>query len=147
MMLSPIDAARFLSAYKAMLETCAHRPLRGADDFAQARNAFFGNKTMLKKPPTADAEFLKAVATATFGQFIVCRHMARGTEMVGPEEQTFRVRGITTELRHMMDPWCIVDTAVMQFAGLWICDGLIQSHNIHIGPNMRKDILAKVRVA
>jgi len=102
---------------------------------------------MLKKPPTADAELLKAVATATFGQFIVCRHMARGTEMVGPEEQTFRVRGITTELRHMMDPWCIVDTAVMQFAGLWICDGLIQSNNIHIGPNMRKDILAKVRVA
>ena len=141
------DAARFLTAYKAMLEKSARRPLRDSHDFAQARNRFFGNKKTLKKPPTADTELRKALETALFGRFIVCRHMARGTEMVGPGDRIFRVRGITTELRHLMDSWVIVDTAVMEFSGIWICDGLIQSHNIHIGPNMRKDILAKIRAA
>ena len=147
MLLPPVDATRFLTAYKAMLETSAHRSLRGAHHYAEARNVFFGNKKTLKNPPTADTELLKALGTASFGQFMVCRHMARGTEMVGPRYQIFRVRGVTTELRHLMDPWVIVRTAIMQFAGIWICDGLIQSDNIHIGPNMRKDLLAKIRVA
>ena len=130
-----------------MLETSANRSLHGTQDYAQARNGFFGNKKALKNPPTTDTELLKALGTAAFGQFMVCRHMARGTEMVGPKDQIFRVRGITTELRHLMEPWVIVQTAVMRFAGMWICDGLIQSENIHIGPNMRKDFLAKIRVA
>ena len=147
MLLPPDAAARFVSTYKAMLETCARRPLSGAHDFAQARNAFFEKKKALKKPPTTEAELLKALGTASCGQFIVCRHMARGTEMVGPGDRIFRVRGVTTELRDLVDTWVIVDTAVMQFAGTWICDGLIQSHNVHIGPNMRKDLLAKSRIA
>lgn len=147
MLLPPIDAARFLTAYKAMLETSANRSLHGTHDYAQARNVFFRNKIALKHPPTADTELLKALGTASFGQFMVGRHMVRGTEMVGPKDQIFRVRGITTELRHLMEPWVIVQTAVMRFAGMWICDGLIQSENIHIGPNMRKDFLAKIRVA
>jgi len=147
MVLPPVDAARFLTAYKAMLETSAHRSLSGTHDYAQARNVFFGNMKTRKNPPTADGELLKAVGTASFGQFMVCRHMARGTEMVGGRDQIFRVRGVTTELRELVDPWVIVNTAVMQFAGIWICDGLIESHNIHIGPNMRKDLLAKIRVA
>jgi hypothetical protein len=147
MLLPPVDAARFLRAYKAMLETAAGRQLNGSNEFAEARNAFYANKGLRTKPPTADAELLKALTTASYGQFIVCRHMARGTEMVGPEDQMYRVRGITTELRDMIDNWVIVQTAVMQFTGIWICDGLIQSNNIHIGPNMRKDFLVKVRNA
>ena len=130
-----------------MLETSAGRALCSTQDYAQARNVFFGNKKHLKKPPTADVELLEAIRTASFGQFIVCRHMARGTEMVGPGDKIFRVRGVTTELRCLIDPWVVVDTAVMEFAGYWICDGLIQSNSIHIGPNMRKDLLAKIRGA
>jgi len=130
-----------------MLEAAAGRPLIGSHDWAEARNAFYGDQRLRKKPPTVDVELVKALQTASFGQFIVCRHMARGTEMVGPGDEVFRVRGVTTELRDMIDTWTIVHTAVMHFAGIWICDGLIQSNNIHIGPNMRKDLLAKVRTA
>lgn len=145
MLLPPVDAARFLSAYKAMLETAARRQLNGRNEFAEARNAFYANQELRTKPPTADAELLKALTTASCGQFIVCRHMARHTEMVGPGDQVYRVRGITTELREMIDSWMIIQTAVMQFNGIWICDGLIQSKNIILGANMRKDFLAKVR--
>jgi len=145
MLIAADDAAQFLTAYKAMLTRAAGRTLSDFPAFVRARDAFFENSALLERPPTCDPQLLDALRCACYGRFLICRHMARATEMIGPDDRAYRVRGLTTELRDLVDSWVVADTAVMQFKGTWICDGLIKSSNIHIGPNMRKDLLAKIR--
>lgn len=147
MLLPSTDAARFLAAYKELLQATAGQAITGIKQYTETRNAIFETKRLGRDLPTAHAELLAALETASFGQFIVCRHMARVTEMIGPDDAVYRVCGVTSELRDLVEPWQIVRSAVMQFAGFWICDGLIELHNIRIGPNMKKDLLAKIRRA
>ena len=133
MLLPSTDAARFLSAYKDLLQEASGKPLRTVNDYAEARNSFFLDKRLRRSPPTHNAELIAALKTACFGRFTVCRHMARHTEMIGPDASVYHVRGVTTELRELVADWLVVQTSVMEFTGVWICDGLIQSYNIQIG--------------
>lgn len=118
MLLPTEDAARFLAVYKQLLATVAGRVLDGRNDYAEARDLFFGSKALREEPPTESAELLTALQTASCGQFIVGRHMVRFTEMIGPENRVYRVRGITNELSAIVAAWSIIRTAVMQFNGI-----------------------------
>lgn len=145
MLIPPDTAERFIHAYKEMLTAVAGRSLRAVAEYVEARNTFFEDQALLKKPPTQDPDLLSALETASFGKFAVGRHLVRWTEMVGPANQVYRVKGGTTELREIIEPWTLIQTAVMQFQGHWICDGLINSFNVHIGSGMRKGLMERIR--
>jgi hypothetical protein len=107
-------------------------------------------KTMLPRvvPFTKDdVDLLAALKTAVYGDFIVGRHLARCTEMIGPEEKVYWVNGITNEMKDLMPSWVYVKTAVMQFKGHSIYDGLILGGHILIGSNMRRELAEVIRAA
>jgi hypothetical protein len=144
MLIPAADAEHFLRVYKAMLHYVAGRPLSSAAEYIEARRAFFegGERS---NPPTEDADLRKALAGASYDKFVVGRHLARYTELVGPDSKVHQVKGVTTELRDVVKPWSWIQTAVMPFRGHCMTDGLVGSLGVHIGPNMRKEILATIR--
>ncbi len=146
-MLIPLaDAEHFLRVYKAAMTRVATLEPKDVQGFIGVRGALYKPKYR-KNPPTDDEDLIAALHTAVYGEFIIGRHLAKSTEMVGPKEKVYWVKGITTELREITPPWVWVKTAVMQFKGHWICDGLIESHNILIGSNMIKEYTETIREA
>ena len=146
MLISPPDAEHFLRVYKAALTRVAELEPKDVKGFIGGRGALYKGKYK-KDPPTDDAELIAALKTAVYGNFIVGRHLARGTEMVGPKGKVYWVQGLTTELKDIIPPWVYVKTAVMEFRGKVICDGLIEGGNILIGSNMIREYTAMIRDA
>ena len=132
MLLPPDEAKHFLDAYQAALHQIAGSRCKGNEQYRVARRALYEPKYR-KKPPTEDEELLAALKTAVYDDFIIGRHLAQHTEMIGPKDKVYWVKGLTTEFRDIMPPWVWVKTAVMQFKGHWITDGLIESTNLLIG--------------
>ncbi len=145
-MLLPTDKAdHFVRAYKEMLSAAAGRPLNTVRDYAKVRDMFFESEELRKNPPTQDSDLIEALETASFGRFVIARHMARWTEMIGTDNRVYRVIGLTTEIRDVTPQWVIVQTAVMEFMGEWICDGLVAGANVAIGPGMHRRMLDTIR--
>jgi hypothetical protein len=144
MLLEKERADHFLRVYKDLLEKVSCRKLNGPMEYAEARTLLFSDE-VLDTPPTEDVELLRALKSAAYGDFVVARHLRRWSEMIGPDNHVYRVKGISTELRDLTGSWTVVRTAVMQFAENVICDGLIEERGIHIGPNMRKELLEMIR--
>lgn len=141
-----LDARHFLRVYVDLLSSVAGRELKTADDFLGARDSFFAGPAR-DKPPTKDRDLLDALASASYGDFTVARHLARYSEMVGPDGRAYQVRGITTEPKDLLPSWSMVRTAVLRFRGEWIYDGLIGKLGVRVGPGMKRGILAACRQA
>ena len=146
MLIPPDDAEHFLRVYKAAMTRVATLEPKDVQGFIGVRGALYKPKYR-KNPPTDDEDLIAALKTAVYGEFIIGRHLTKCTEMVGPKEKVYWVKGITTELGVITPPWVWVKTAVMEFKGHWICDGLIESHNILIGSNMIREYTDIIREA
>ena len=146
MLISPPDAEHFLRVYKAALTRVAELEPKDLKGFIGVRGALYQGKYK-KDPPTDDKDLIAALKTAVYNSFIMGRHLTKCTEMVGPKNKVFWVKGITTELKDIIPPWVYVKTTVMQFKGHWICDGLIEGGNILIGSNMIREYTDIIRHA
>ena len=146
MLIPPEDAEHFLRVYKAAMTHVATLEPKELKDFISVRGLLYTPKYR-KNPPTDDKDLLAALKTAVYGEIIIGRHLAKHTEMVGKKNKVYWVKGLTTELGEITPPWVWVKTAVMQFKGHWICDGLIESHNILIGSNMIREYTEIIREA
>ena len=146
MLIPPDDAEHFLRVYKEALTRVATLEPKKVKDFISVRRLLYQAKHR-KNPPTDDEDLLAALKTAVYGEFIIGRHLAKCTEMVGSRDRVFWVQGLTTELGEIAPPWAWVKTAVMEFKGRWICDGLIESQNILLGSNMIREYTATIREA
>ena len=102
MLISPSDAEHFLRVYKAALTGVAELEPKDVKGFIAVRGALYQGKYK-KSPPTDDEELIAALKTAVYDHFIMGRHLARSTEMVGPKEKVYWVKGITTELNKLAE--------------------------------------------
>ncbi len=144
MLLEFESAVHFLNAYKEMLNRVAGRKLNNSQEFLEARKVWLqGERT--KKPPTDDRDLLLALEESVFGRFVLARHLARHTELIDLQGRVYRVIGVTTELRTMAPPWTVIETVVMKFREVWICDGLITRCDIQVEPNMKRDYLTLLK--
>ena len=141
------DAAQFLSSYKNLLQTVAGQKIENLEEYAKARSKFFSSKRLLAIPPTNDSELLSALKTAQFAPFIVCCHLERYTVIMGTDQSVHKIKGITTQLSEIIEPWSYVQTAIMLFRGNWIYDGILLKQNIAIGKEIRKEIITRIRNA
>lgn len=82
-MMVPTDLALgFLASYKEMLARFIGQPLNNSMDFLKARNAFYASSAR-QDPPTSDENLLHALTSAVYGRFIIGRHLAKCTELIG----------------------------------------------------------------
>jgi hypothetical protein len=137
-LLEPVHANAFLDQYKRLLCTFAAKPLKSINDYNEARNAFY--KEGFYKSYVFDSSyeeiFINAVKSATYGMFIFAKKYRIGYALKGRDNKWCCVHALTTPLEELIPEWCVIDTAVMPYCGLIVCDGLIVDRRISIGRNM-----------
>ena len=124
-----------------------------------ARNAIYEPPLLIPDflddtPDLAEAD--RAVVTAwqryISGRFIVVRHLKKHTIFMGAEEPfgVYAVLGLTTDLADLAPPErlpYIVRTVLLPYEGVIVCDGLLETYNVMIGPTMRRNLHADYQTA
>jgi hypothetical protein len=137
-LLEPICANAFLDQYKRLLCTIAAKQLNSINEYNESRKALYKedfNKSFIFDS-SYDESFINAVKNATYGMFIYAKKYRIGYALKGRDNNWCCVHALTTPLEEMIPEWWVIDTAVMPYCGVLICDGLISDRRISIGRNM-----------
>jgi len=137
-LLEPARANAFLAQYKRLLCTIADKPLKIINEYSEARKALYSegfNKSFVFDS-SYEESFVNAVRNATHGMFVYAKKYRSSYALKASDDTWFCVKALTTPLEEMIPEWCVIDTAVLPYCGLIICDGLIVDRHISIGPNM-----------
>jgi hypothetical protein len=148
-LLEPSLAARFLAQYKQLLSEVAGRPLDGASDFAAARHALYEDDRHRDYPmpsDTYDSQLVEAVRGANYGTFIYAKKYKQGYALKDQHGDWHCVTALTTPLEDLVPEWVLVDTAILPFHGVSLCDGLVVSRNVLIGRNMIHEMIQELKI-
>lgn len=95
--------------------------------------------------PDADRAAVAAWQRYVNGKFLILRHLKKHTIFMAAEEPfgIYAVLGLTTDLPDLAPPErlpSIVRTVLLPYEGVIVCDGLLESYNMLIGPTMRSNL-------
>ena len=89
---------------------------------------------------TIGFEFIQSLREATFGTFAFLKKYKNGYALYSLDSGNYYLcKALTSSLEEFIDPYTIIETAIVPFKGYIICDGLVLNHGVHIGKNMAKD--------
>jgi hypothetical protein len=137
-LLETTSANAFLAQYKRLLCAIAAKPLKIINDYSEARKALYkdGFNKSFAFDSSYEESFVNAVKNATCDMFVYAKKYRSGYALKASDDNWFCVKALTTPLEEMIPEWCVIDTAVLPYCGLIVCDGLIVDRHISIGPNM-----------
>ena len=137
-LLEPARANAFLAQYKRLLCTIAAKPLKNINDYSEVRKALYkdGFNKSFVFDSLYEESFVNAVRNATYGMFVYAKKYSSGYALKASDDTWFCVKALTTPLEELIPEWCVLDTAVLPYCGLIVCDGLIVDRHISLGPNM-----------
>jgi len=137
-LLETTSANAFLDQYKRLLCAIAAKPLKIINDYSEARKALYkdGFNKSFAFDSSYEESFVNAVKNATCDMFVYAKKYRSGYALKASDDTWFCVKALTTPLEEMIPEWCVIDTAVLSYCGLIVCDGLIVDRHISIGPNM-----------
>jgi len=137
-LLEPARANALLAQYKRLLCTIAAKPLKIINEYSEARKALYkdGFNKSFVFDSSYEESFVNAVRNATYGMFVYAKKYRSGYALKASDDTWFCVKALTTPLEEMIPEWCVIDTAVLPYCGLIVCDGLIVDRHISLGPNM-----------
>ncbi len=137
-LLEPARANAFLAQYKRLLCTIAAKPLKIINDYSEVRKVLYkdGFNKSFVFDSSYEESFVNAVRNATYGMFVYAKKYRSGYALKVSDDTWFCVKALTTPLEELIPEWCVIDTAVLPYCGLIICDGLIVDRHVSIGPNM-----------
>jgi hypothetical protein len=125
-LLETTSANAFLAQYKRLLCAIAAKPLKIRNDYSEARKTLY--KDGLNKCFAFDSSYEES--------FVYAKKYRSGYALKASDDTWFCVKALTTPLEEMIPEWCVIDTAVLPYCGLIVCDGLIVDRHVSIGPNM-----------
>jgi len=141
MLVNSIIANEFLASYKAVLaEVNGGKSPQNINEFVECRKSLYSNSMSIAEYTSIAEDFKNALSKSIYGQFIFLKkykswyafqHMATN--------QYFAALGLTSPIETMVEDFSIIETALMPFRGLIVCDGLIVNTNILLGKNMIKN--------
>ncbi len=141
------SANAFLAQYKRLLCAVAAQPLKSVNEYSEARSVLYkdGFNKSFAFDSSYEESFVHAVRNATYDIFVYAKKYRRGYALKAPDGVWFCVKGLTTPLEEMIPEWCVIDTAVLPYGGLIICDGLIVDRHVSIGPNIIADMTQELK--
>lgn len=82
------------------------------------------------------------------GTFVVLKHLKKHTIFLSGEEETraYAVLGLTTDLSELLPSHVLptyIETVLLPYKGVIVCDGILRGYNLLIGPNMTRDLKAE----
>ena len=129
MLVAPDLAARFLAAYKELMQALNQgvEP-ESMEQYAKLREAiyFYRNHHPQVYENALVPEWLNTINNAVFGDFIYLKKYQKGYVFQEIETGIFyQIKGLTTNLEASLPEFMIVHTALLNFDGEWLCDGLV----------------------
>jgi len=81
------------------------------------------------------------------GSFVVLKHLKKHTIFLNTEKRlkAYAVLGLTTDLPELFPNYALpmyVQTVLLPYKGLIVCDGILLGYNVLIGPNMSRNMKA-----
>jgi len=141
MLVNSTIANEFLASYKAVLaEVNGGKSPQDINEFAECRKSLYSNSVSIAEYTSIAEDFKNALSKSIYGQFIFLKkykswyafqHMATN--------QYFAALGLTSPIETMVEDFSIIETALVPYRGLIVCDGLIVNKNILLGKNMIKN--------
>jgi len=154
------DAQIFLGLYKTVLNSVFqmefNRICAEKDEYVKSRDILYNNLYLIdayiELEPDLTPEYIKILKDFTTGfrdKFIYIRTLKKHSIFFQPSTNKFYcVLGITNSVDDLVPcEFCLIDTAILNFKTQIVCDGLIKHNNVSLGPNMKKEIKEKYRLA
>jgi hypothetical protein len=86
-------------------------------------------------------DFCNSIESAVFGKFVFLKKYKNGYIFQNVETEIYyQVYGLNSPLEQLTEEYSIIETAILPFNGMLVCDGLIARQGITIGKNMAKEI-------
>ncbi len=160
MKLSKKHALSFLNTYKPLLEFIFIKEfgeeIDTLEDYHKARNILYEDTSVVdefisqvEELGEDQLEILENTKKGIKDTFVYLKTLKKHSLLFrASTNQFYCVLGITDSLEEIVpDKFTIAKTVIMQFEKKIICDGLFASHNVTIGPNMKKNINAEYKKA
>ena len=154
------DAQNFLSQYITVLNSIYQTEYNvkcvNNKDYIKARDILYENLYLIdeyiKLSSDLKPELIKILKDITSGfrdNFIYLKTLKKYSIFYLPSTNKFYcVLGITNSINELVPcEFCLINTVILNFKNQIICDGLIKHNNVFIGPNMKKEINEKYRIA
>ena len=143
MLLDPKEVNDFLTGYKALI----------CDSFGSVPDDLeswvVGRDKMLQQIQQGDLsqgnevsnEWKGRIDNVVSGKFIFLKRYKFYCAMQNMDSSLYyAVRSLTTPLEEMIAEFSIVETCLIPYKGMFVCDGLVVANNIHLGKNLVKDV-------
>jgi len=140
-------ANAFLVQYKRLLGDVATKPMKGRNDYNEARNVLYkdGFNKLYVFDSSYEESFVLGVRSAIHGTFIYAKKYKEGYALKASDNAWLCVKALTTPLEEMIPEWVVIDTVVLPYGGLLVCDGLVVNRQTYIGPNMIKSMTQELK--
>ncbi|MBL7215559.1 MAG: hypothetical protein ISS71_07755 [Phycisphaerae bacterium] len=141
MLVSSAIANDFLASYKAVLtEVNGGKLPKGVDEYAKCRDLLYSDSMLITECTGISNDFKEALSKSVYGQFIYLKKYKNWYAFQHVETtQYFAALGLTSPIEEMVEDFSIIETALIPYRGLIVCDGLIVNENILLGKNMIKN--------
>ena len=141
MLVNSTIANEFLTSYKAVLaEVNDGQSPQGIEEFAKCRKSLYSNAVSIAEYTSIAEDFKNALSKSIYGRFIFLKKYKSWYAFQYMETgQYFAALGLTSPIETMVEDFSIIETALVPFRGLIVCDGLIITENILLGKNMIKN--------
>lgn len=141
MLVSDTIANDFLTSYKAVLtEINGGKLPRNIDEYTRCRDLLYSNSVTIAKCASVTEDFKESLGKSVCGQFIYLKKYKKWYAFQHIEtSRYFAVLGLTSPIEEMVEEFSIIETALVPYRGLIVCDGLIVNRNTLLGKNMIKN--------
>lgn len=143
-MLIPSEVAKeFLDRYKLLMKLMnkGEEP-RGTKEYATLRALIYEKMDDVDDlfSESIGFELIQSLREAVFGKFAYLKKYKNGYALYSfGSEKYYLCKALTSSLDEFIEPYSIIETAIVPFKGYIICDGLVLKHGVHIGKNMAKN--------
>lgn len=141
MLVNTTIANKFLASYKTLLtEVNSGKTPQDTNEFAECRKTLYSDSISIAEYKSIDEDFKNAVSKSIFGKFIFLKKYKNWYAFQHIETgQYFAALGLTSPIETMIKDFSVIETALVPYKGLIVCDGLIVKNNILLGKNMTKN--------
>ncbi len=146
-------AKSFLEVYKPLLEYVFFvkygRPTDSIEEYKEAKDILFDNFALSddylasnKELTAGQKEIIHNLKLGINGTFIYLKTLKKYSLLIDPStNEIYCVLGLNDSFKELgLSNYQIIETTILDFNNVIICDGLISFKDISLGQNMRYDI-------
>ncbi len=141
MLINSTIANEFLASYKAVLaEVNGGKSPQDANVFAECRKSLYSNSVSIMEYTSIAEDFKNALSKSIYGRFIFLKKYKNWYAFQHTAtNRYYAALGLTSPIEDMVEDFSIIETALVPYRGLIVCDGLIVKENMLLGRNMTKN--------